>query len=279
MKTVLAALDNSPAGRAVLAGARSLATVLDAEVEALHVRIDGQRTARKTAEAASVPFREVTGAVVERLVEAGSADGVVALAIGARGTPVARRPLGSTAAAVATALGKPILIVPPDAKSSPFRRVLVPLEGTRSSSLALRAIFELAHGTEIDVRALHIHDQDSIPAFTDQPQHEQPAWAREFLHRYCPWGIDTVHLETRVGRSGELIPLVAEQCDCDLIALGWSQELSTGRAPVVRETLERSHRPLLLVPVELTADLDQVLTALARATITATTRAHEDQLS
>ena len=59
------------------------------------------------------------------------------------------------------------------------------------------------------------------------------AWTREFVQRYCPWGIGTLQLETRVGRIGELVPLVAEQCECDLIALGWSQQLSAGRAPIV----------------------------------------------
>ena len=43
---------------------------------------------------------------------------------------------------------------------------------------------------------------------------------------------------------------MAEECGCDVIALGWSQELAAGRAAVVRETLERSSRPLLLVPVQ-----------------------------
>lgn len=264
MKKVLIALDNSPAGKSVVAGALALAALLDAEVEAVHVQVDGSRTARNAAESAAVPFRTMAGPVVDRLIAAGEEEDVVALAIGARGTPAARRPLGGTAAAVATGLAKPVLVVPPDADPSPtFRRVLVPLEGTLSTSLAPRAIFALAAGAEIDVLALHIHDQDSIPAFTDQPQHEQRAWAREFLLRYCPWGLGAVRLETRVGRSGELIPLVAEECDCDLIALGWSQELSRGRAAIVRETLERSRRPMLLVPVQRTADLDEALLAPA----------------
>jgi nucleotide-binding universal stress UspA family protein len=250
MNKVLVALDNSVAGQAVVANARALAALLDVDVEALHVRVDGDRTARGTAEAAEVSLRSVSGPIVDRIVEAAQADDVVALAVGARGTPAARRPLGSTAAAVATAVAKPVLVVPPHADRAPsFRRVLVPIEGTLSSSLAPRALFELAGGAAIGVLALHVHDQDSIPAFTDQPQHEQAAWEHEFLHRYCPWGVDDLRVETRVGRSGELIPLVAEQRECDLIALGWSQELAAGRAAVVRETLERSRRPVLLVPV------------------------------
>jgi nucleotide-binding universal stress UspA family protein len=250
MKTVLVALDNSPTAKAVVAAARALADLLEARVEALHVRVNGSQTARNTAERAAVPLRTVSGPLVERLVEAGGAPSVVALAIGSRASAAARRPLGGTAAAVAGELPKPVLVVPPEAEPLPtIRRILVPLEGTVSSSLVPHTIFELAGGAELEAVVLHVHDQGSIPAFTDQPQHERPAWEREFLERYCPWGIGRVRLETRVGRSGELISEVAEEDDCDLIALGWSQELAGGRGPVVRETLERSSRPLLLVPV------------------------------
>lgn len=252
MKKVLIALDNSLAARAVISSGRALAGLLSADIEAMHVRVDGERTVREAAESAAVPLRVVSGPVVETLVDAGKSDDVIALALGARGSEVARRPLGSTAARVAGILPKPVLIVPPAARTvSAFRRVLVPVEGTLSSSLAPSVVFELAAGARIDAIALHVYDETSVPAFTDQPQHEQPAWEREFLQRYCPWGIGDIKLETRVGRSGELIAEVAEECDCDVIALGWSQELSGGRAPVVRETLERSSRPVLLVPVQL----------------------------
>jgi nucleotide-binding universal stress UspA family protein len=267
MKKVLAALDNSLAGKSVLASAQAFAALLDSQVEAVHVQTNGQRTVRNMTEAAGIPLRTTTGPVVRCLVEAGEANDVVALVIGARGTSASSKPLGGQAAAVATALSKPVLIVPPDADPpQTFRRVLVPLEGSQATSLAPRWLFELPRETEIDVVALHIHDEASIPAFTDQPQHEVSAWAREFIQRYCPWGIGTVQLETRVGRIGELVPLVAEQCDCDLIALGWSQHLSSGRARVVHETIQRSHRPVLLVPVELSPDPDVLLAATAATT-------------
>ena len=257
MKKVLAALDNSLAGRALLVAARTLAALLDAEVQALHVQTDGDRTARGTAEAADIPFRTTEGPVVERLVEAGGASDVVALAIGARGSPSARSSLGGTASAVASTLPKPVMIVPPDAEPpAAFRRVLVPIEGLVSSTLTPGWFFEPAREAGIDVLALHVHDAESIPAFTDQPQHEQPAWADEFVRRFCRWGIDEVRLETRVGRAGELIAVVAAESDCDLIALGWSRELSSARAPVVRETLERVPLPILLVPVSAQDDVD-----------------------
>jgi hypothetical protein len=178
--------------------------------------------------------------------------------------PSGRKPLGQTAAAVATALLKPVIVVPPEARvADAFRRVLVPLDASLSASLVPRTIVELASEATIDAIALHVYDEDSLPRFTDQPQHEQGAWAREFLARYCPSGLGSVRFETRVGRRDELVPLVAEECGCDLVALGWSQELGPGRAMVVRGTLERSRLPVLLVPVRLRAPTEQPAPAAA----------------
>jgi nucleotide-binding universal stress UspA family protein len=262
MTTVLAALDNSLAGKPVLATARALARMLGAQVSAVHVVTDHDGTARNVAETMDVPLRIASGPVVDRLLEAGRNDDVTAVVIGARGTPGGRRPLGSTALAVATSLLKPVVIVPPEARIAPeLRRVLVPLEGTTSSSLAPRSIVELACGAKLDVIALHVHEEEDIPAFTDQPQHEHEAWAREFLARYCPWGIGAVSLERRVGRSDELVPEVAEQAHCDLIALGWAQALAPGRAPVIRATLERSRVPVMLVPVHVQSNVREGLPA------------------
>ena len=258
MNKVLAALDNSLAGAPVIATAQALAELFAAEVQAVHVETDGDRTARSTAEAAGLPLQRLTGPVVEALVGAGEAPDVVALVIGARGTPAGRRPLGGTAAAVATGLRKPIVIVPPDATvAQTFRRVLVPLEGSLSASLSPSRTFELPADRKVELVALHIHDEGSIPAFTDQLQHEHATWSREFLRRYLPSGLGSVRFETRVGNTAELVPRVAEEHECDLIALGWSQELAPGRAPVIRGTLERSRLPVLLVPVRLIAEVDE----------------------
>lgn len=266
MKTVLAAIDNGLAGRPVLETARALAALLDARASAIHVRTNGDRTAHTTAEAADVPLDTVSGPVVQRLVEAGESEDVVALVIGARGTPGGRRPLGATATAVATALLKPVVVVPPDARGpETLRRVLVPLEASLPASRAPLAILELAPEATIDVVALHVLEEDAIPSFTDQPQHEHAAWAHEFLARYCPRGLGSVRLETRVGRSDHLVPLVAEECGCDLVALGWARELAPGRAPVVRATLERSRLPVMLVPVELVPGEELVLVGPASA--------------
>ena len=43
---------------------------------------------------------------------------------------------------------------------------------------------------------------------------------------------------------------MADELGCDLIALGWTQELAPGRAEVVRAALERSPLPVMLIPAD-----------------------------
>ena len=251
---VIAALDNSLAARPVLATAQSLAKLFGARIEAVHVRGNGDRVASSEAAAAGLELQVLTGATVERLAEAAAADDVAALVVGARGTPAGARPVGSTAFELMTSLTKPLVVVPPDvARPAELRRVLVPLEGTISTALAPRRLIELASGADLDVVVLHVHDDSSLPAFTDQPQHEADAWAEEFLARYVPGSLGDVRLEVRVGRREEEILRAAEETGADLIALGWSQDLAPGRACVVRAVLERGRVPVLLVPVYLPA--------------------------
>jgi nucleotide-binding universal stress UspA family protein len=240
MAIVLAALDNSLAVNPVLVMARALARLLGARVEAIHVLGEGVEAAEGAARAAGVPLRLSSGPVVERLVEAGQAPDVTAITIGARGTIGSDHALGSTALAVVTSLHVPVVVVPPAAGVAPrLQRVLVPLEGTTSSSLAPRSIIELASGSEVEVVALHVNDDAE----------DDEGWTREFLARYCPWGIGSVHFERRAGRREEVVPRVAEELQSDLIVLGWEQQLSEGRAPVVSAALERSKIPVMLIPV------------------------------
>jgi nucleotide-binding universal stress UspA family protein len=250
MTRVLAAVDTSIAAQPVLSTASALAPLFGAEVEAVHVRVDGERIAQGAADQAGLELIELEGSVVETLVAAASPDDVALAVLGVRATPGGARPAGSTAISVATSLAKPVVLVPPEAAHpGRMRKILVPLEGSLSTSLAPRAVIDLAREPGVEVLALHVLDEASLPAFTDQPQHEADAWAREFLERYCPSGVGEVRCEIRVGDREELIPQVARETDADLIALGWSSTLAANRAPVVRAALEHGHVPVMLFPV------------------------------
>jgi nucleotide-binding universal stress UspA family protein len=237
MATVLAALDNSLATNPVLVAARALARVLGVRVEAVHVVEDGQAPER-AAQAAGVPLRMTSGPIVERLVEA-CEDDVAAMVIGARGTLESSRTFGSTALAVVTSLSKPVVVVPPGAEVAPrLRSALVPLEETTSPLLTPRSTIELAPGDHVDVIVLYLGGG-----------HYDEGWTREVLARYCPWGIGEVRVERRAGSREEIVPMVAEEVSPDLVVLGWAQQLSDDRGPVVRAVLERSKLPVMLIPV------------------------------
>jgi nucleotide-binding universal stress UspA family protein len=252
MTKVVAALDNSVAAGPVLSTATSLARLFGSTVDAVHVREDSGRIAHGIATVGGCELRTLTGPTVASLVDAGSAGDVVALVLGARRTPAGARPVGGTAFEVLRTLPKPVAVVPPDAPApGRLRRVLVPLEGTVSSSIAPQSVIKLAEVAKLEVVILHVLVEDSIPAFTDQPQHEDAAWRQEFLARWCPTGVTNVRVETRVGLRDEQVLLAAEQDDVDIIALGWSRRLAVGRAAVVRAALERGRVPILLIPVHL----------------------------
>lgn len=236
-KKVVAAVDTSLAGNPVLVTARALARVLGARVEGIHVVADGGEPPHQAAAAVGVPLRVVAGPVVERLAEADRAGDTAAMVIGARSSPASPHALGSTALAVVTGSTKPVVVVPPVGRITPrIGRVLVPLDGTVSTSLAPRTVVELAREASIEVVALHVG-------------RAEVADEDEFLRRWCPSGIGHVQLEVRQGRREDLVPEVADELECDVIALGWSQDLEPGRAQVVRAALERSPLPIMLIPV------------------------------
>lgn len=247
---VIAAIDNSAAARPVLGAAGALARLFEASVEALHVREDGDEVARAEAEAAGVPLRTEPDPPVDTIVEAGRAGDVAAMVLGVRGTPGGKRPAGHTALEVITSLGKPVAVVPPVASvaSAPFR-VVVPLDATAGTAAAVRIAIEAACRADLEVVVAHVFDEAHLPMFDEQPQHETEAWVREFLTRYCPGAKDRARVEIRVGAPEREILSVIEDAGGDLVAVGWSQDLSPGRASVVRELLRWSEVPVLLLPV------------------------------
>lgn len=251
VRVVLAAIDNSAAAAPVLAVASALAGPLGSRVEAVHVQENGDLTATMAARAAGVGLRKLEDPVRQSLLAETARAEVKVLVVGMRGLPVARRPAGHVALELMVSIRKPLVVVPPKAHApSRLRRALVPVEATRATAEALARVSELVCGSGLEVIVLHVHDAGSVPAFTDQVQHETEGWSREFLARYCRELEGEVRLELRVGEPGQSVADVARETNVDLVALVWSQDLSPGRAALVREVLARSVVPVLLVPVD-----------------------------
>ena len=248
---VLAALDQTAAARTVLAASHEIARLFAAEVSALHVLQDGVQRVRELVADDRVPLAELEGAPGARLAQAlDDDDDAIALVVGTRAQRQGGREIGSTALEVVTTAHKPVFIIPPELSAGfAVRRVLVPLEGSLSTSRACAAL-DVPGAEHVDVVILHVLEEHALPPFSDQPQHEWEAFGREFLARYSPWPVEHVRLETRLGRPDQHILPVARETDCDLVVLAWAQEPAPGRACIVRDTLRRGTIPVLLVPVK-----------------------------
>jgi nucleotide-binding universal stress UspA family protein len=249
MSIILAAIDSSAAAGPVLATADAIARRLGWDVEAVHVRVDGDVGAREAAAAAGIELTELEGSPAGRIRELARREEVAALVLGSRGLPGANA-FGSTALELVTDLDKPIVVVPPGARAmDELRRILIPLDATDTSAEALERGLDLLCAADVELVVLHVQFGASLPMFEDQPQHETSAWTQEFLSRYCPVAPEGVQFELRTGRPGGHVVDVAAEAGVQLIALGWKQEVAPGRAAVVREVLMRSPTPVVLFPL------------------------------
>lgn len=246
MTTVLAAVDNSAAARPVLTAASALAAVLGAGVQAIYVAGEDGQTARACAESAGVTFYRVSGEPIAEITRRARDDDIVAIAIGAR-RRLRQRHVGSLARAVATAIDKPVLVVPPE--SAPAERlhtVLIAMEGTPAKARNVKSVIDIGVGADLDLVVVHVDDELSIPSFSDQAAHETDAYAAEFLARYVH-GAPKARLEPRVGIPADEIVAVSDSISADLLALGWPQSADPHRGMIAKEVLDRSHVPVLLV--------------------------------
>jgi nucleotide-binding universal stress UspA family protein len=245
---VLAALEADACAQPILRTAIALADLFDAPAVALHVRENGDGRPDALAAAAGIELRETAGDAIEQIVTAGHDPDVAALVLGARGMHGGPQPAGHTALDVITRLVKPVAVVPPQARAQHIARVLVPLEGTAESSLALEETVALAHRHELEILVLHVHSPTTVPAFSDHEPHAALAWEQEFLARYIATPHDRISLRRQLGVPADDVAEVAHETAADLIVLAWSQHLGPGRARVVSETLARSEVPVLLIP-------------------------------
>ena len=265
-RKVVAAIADDAAAGSVLSVACAIANLYSATPEAVHVG-EARAGLATTAQGAGVPLRTLAGRPIEALTQAGAAENVVAVVIGAGGSAAGKDRANSTAMALLTSLEKPVAVVPANAPAAPaIESMLVPLDGTAASATALQEIVALASDAEIQIVVAHVHQERSLPAFSDHLPHEVRAWSEEFIARYCP-SASEVTLELRVGEPHEHLLDILRRSGCDLVALGWSQDLARGRAAVVRRMLAESPVPVLLTPASRNSAL--TLAAAARAADTA----------
>jgi nucleotide-binding universal stress UspA family protein len=257
--TVLAALDGSAAARAVLETAAAVADVFGGRVEGVHVD-DGSGVEVPQALAArhGVPLRVVAvvpgdDAIERTLAREVTAPDVTVVVVGARALPGAGRRVGHLARAVATASRAPVVVVPPEAArgagdgpGASVRRALVPLESAAPAPDAVLDCVARLRQRGVDVVAVHVFVDDG-PRVADHPVRDLALLGDEFLARSIPGAIADIDL--RAGPVGTEVLRAAAEAGAELIVLSWSQDLSPGRAAVVRDVVRYATVPVLLLPV------------------------------
>jgi K+-sensing histidine kinase KdpD len=251
-RRIVAAIDGAGLSSRVLATAAAAAPMFDASVEAVHVVETGPvaACARQRAAEAGTALQVLTGPVLATLVAFVTSAEVAVIVAGASSGLRADRPVGRHALALIAAAQRPMIVVPVGAEVRPaLHRMLVPLDASSMTGEAVHDAFELARAIDVEFIALHVHAYDALPKFTDQPQHEVPAWSHEFLRRYYPGSIPFPRLLHRVGVPADEIISAVDETGVDLLVLAWGRDLSPGRSQVVGRALRESRAPVLLLPV------------------------------
>ncbi len=171
--------------------------------------------------------------------------------------------LGRTAMKVLHDASCSVALVPPERGATPWHlhHVLVPHDGTPTTSAALQPAAQLADQARAELLVVHVTDIKAAPAepgsltaprYVDQPQHEWPAWASEFVTRLacvCPLG----HLHVRIflahGNPAAEIIRLSEKQSTDLIVLAWRGRWEAPHATTIKGILREAHCPIMVVRV------------------------------
>ena len=264
---VFVPLDSSLHAQAALSVARTLAQLVDATLHLVHIG-DSTLPTRELLHKPGLAMDDVRGAVVEQ-AGGNAAASLVRLAQGETCAYVVMSPyagqqepvdeLGGVARDVLHLASCPIVLVPPAQGQRPWRLrpILLPHDGTPTTTAALGPALELACRADAELLVLHVTHARVAPSmepgaitppqYEDQAHHEWPTWAHEFLQRTCcvnpPEEIRGLRLALAVGDLAAEIIHFARDNQADLIVLSWHGDHTL----VAKEVIQGMPCPLLIL--------------------------------
>ncbi len=174
--------------------------------------------------------------------------------------------LGPVAADVLSMAPCPVVLVSPQRgmQSWTLHQILLPHDGTPTMAAAIHPALDLAERSGAELWVLHVAAPRTTPAvepgtlgapcYLDQPQHEWPAWTREFLGRLYALGHPpenmTLHLSLAKGEPGDEIVRFASEHRSDLIVLAWRGHLEAERAATLKAVIQAAPCPVFILRVE-----------------------------
>jgi nucleotide-binding universal stress UspA family protein len=270
-RLIVVPLDGSAHSLDALPVAKVLAELLEATLHILHISPEAAAP-EQVLERLGIAARDLHGTVLDTkagepsaaIVEA-ARDPRCALIVMCTHTAAARPdvPLGGTALGVLRVARCPVVLVRPGRGLEPWalRRILLPHDGTPPASAAIHSAAELARKSGAEISILHVAASDSkrpagslaAPPYVDQPQHEWPAWAAEFVERLgcvCPLERLRVRLSLAQGDPGAEVSRFAAENAADLIVLAWKGEWEGGHAATAKAAIEKAPCPMLFIRTE-----------------------------
>lgn len=270
--TIVVPLDGSGISKAALPVARTLARLYRAT---LHIAYVGENLAgpRQTLNELGLSSEEMHGAVLDQL----SGDPGEAIMASLRklpdpllvmctntGNSSGHGGLGSVAEAVLTQVPDRVVLVAPERGDAEWRvnRILLAHDSAPSTEVATTEAADIAHRAGAEVIAMHVAaprapdlEPGSIPAprYMDQPQHEWPRWANEFLDRMVAIGATPTKLNFKLlvtgGQPGSEIADFARDNGVDLIVAAWHGQWGEEHAGALPVIVRRAQCPVLVVHV------------------------------
>jgi nucleotide-binding universal stress UspA family protein len=155
------------------------------------------------------------------------------------------------------------VVVNPESDKRPWnlRRIMLAHDGTPVSKPAVGPAAYLAQRAGAEVIALHVAARGetrpeargsiAAPLYVDQPQHEWPGWAEEFMNRVVASGAVSsgVHFKLRVsgGQAGSELAHVARERKVDLVVMAWHGHWAEHDDCATRVVLRNAGCPVMLV--------------------------------
>jgi hypothetical protein len=187
-------------------------------------------------------------AVAPVLLDALAAPDVIGAVLGAGRPDRGPGELGATVRAVVEGSDKPVVIVPRSLEATPgeVRRVLLPIEDRRATTRALeRGVAGFLDRRLVDLELVHVLGPEGVPPILDRPTRDVATLADELRARHLPEAAGAV---VRAGPVGNHVAAMCHPASADLVALLWHQDVSEGRARIVKAVLRSATVPVLLLP-------------------------------
>jgi nucleotide-binding universal stress UspA family protein len=272
--TLLVPLDGSEGALSALPVARSLAQIMGASVMLIHVGREALSPG-ELLNSLKLSHEEAHGLIIEQ--STGSpAHGIVEAAIERRTMLIVMcaptrslAPAYPFAGVVGGVLKKapcPVVLVPSTRgrRSWGLTQLVLPHDGTPTSAAAIAPTADLAKRAGAELVVVHVAEPGACkpaepgtivaPRYLDQPHHEWPSWAREFLGRVSyachPGNMQRIRLVLTHGETSASILEFAHKNGSDLIALAWRGAFEPARAQTMRRVIRDAHCPVIVFRVQ-----------------------------